>query len=645
MDKVNPDPNALLPVWFLDDLFIPFQARIASEFIIHGDINGLVQNPDAPDDSEEPYITARRFWEKIFDEKEIVIFYNIASGLRFLTQGMEKKFKKIAGLESDEEEKKDPVAAAKSDLRQKRGIPREPESCLPLIEKVMKTVGNTAVLINSAHFIAPTAGGGIALPQTERINIERLKNWAQDEEIRQKNNIILLLTEQAAKVSSELRQSGSEIATVFMPKPSREERLKFIRSITEGNEECKNNLEKLKGLRAKLEKCSIASEGPSVEAEIKNCEELLMYFPNLFLVPDDFQADAFALATQGMSLRQILEVFLHSKKTGRKISLDYVREKKKEILNNEYGEIMEIVEPEKGLEDIGGLEHIKSYLNNVLEAIKQGEARLVPMGVTLMGPPGTGKTAIVEALAKEAKFNFVKTKNVRSMWVGESETRMEKLIYGLRSLAPVVVMNDEADLAEAGRDSPRGDSGVSERLMKCWMELLSDPKIRGQIIVISCTNRPDRIDPALKRSGRSDERILLPMPSREERAAIFRVMFKRHNIPSLIKDFAEFAEMTDCLSGADIEKVSLNAYRFAFERGEPKVSEKILRETIEDFIPSASQKEIDRMTLLAILESSSRRLLPPRLKEIVEGIKARDLVENLNDILAQIKERNIVEID
>src|SRR5256885_2208176 len=80
------------------------------------------------------------------------------------------------------------------------------------------------------------------------------------------------------------------------------------------------------------------------------------------------------------------------------------------------------------------------------------------------------KTAIVEALAKEAGFNFVRTKNVRSMWVGESEARMEQLCYGLRSLAPVVVMNDEADLAEGGRDTARGDSGVSERLMKMWME-------------------------------------------------------------------------------------------------------------------------------------------------------------------------------
>src|SRR3990172_2321782 len=125
-----------------------------------------------------------------------------------------------------------------------------------------------------------------------------------------------------------------------------------------------------------------------------------------------------------------------------------------------------------------------------------------------MCPLGTRKTTIVEALAKAAGFNFVKIKNLRSMWVGESESRAQRMMRGLRELAPVVVMNDEADLAEAGRDAPKGDSGVSERIMKMWMEFLSDPKIRGKVIVISCTNRPDRIDAGLLRSGRNDERIL-----------------------------------------------------------------------------------------------------------------------------------------
>ena len=439
--------------------------------------------------------------------------------------------------------------------------------------------------VKSAHFIAPAAGSGLALPGNERANIERLRTWGQSTQIRANGNIVLLMTDQAAKVSQELRLGESEIRTVFISKPTKAERRVFIAG-----------RRKDKGL----------------------------------------DLEALAHATQGMSLRQISEIFLQAESAGRRLGLDFVKEKKRELLNSEYGDVMEVIEPERGLE------HIKDYFRGVLEAIRKGESRLVPMGATLMGPPGTGKTALVEALAKEAGFNFVKTKNIRSMWVGESEARMEKFINGLRSLAPVVVMNDEADLAEAGRDSYKGDSGVSERIMKMWMELLSDPKIRGQVIVISCTNRPDRIDPALKRSGRSDERILLPMPSEEERRAILMVMFRRHKVPTDVADFSEFAAVTSGLSGADLEKVSLNAFGFADRNGRKKVDAESLREAIRDFIPSASLAEIDAMTVAGLLECSSRRLLPPHIQEIIGAIRLRGLIPDFDGVLEHLRDRGIL---
>lgn len=604
-----------LPSWYEQELVLPYRANIAHAFLLHGNIWDLVSNPDAEDEIDQPYVPFRAFLEKIFDGRDMVIFYNIASGIRFLRPDMEKRFRKIAGLDADDIILKDPIAAAKAELAAKRGIPREPDACLVLIEKVLRGMPGAAVIINSVHFIAPAASGGIAAPLNERANIERLRNWSQDEELRKNKAIILFLVDQAAKVSEELRQSGSEIQTIFIPKPTKEERKLFIQLLTQKSAKPK----KLKS--------------PDKAATPR------------FIVPKNFDANVFAHATQGMGLRQILEILLHSKKTEKPISLEYVKEKKREILNAEYGDVMEIIEPQRGLEDIGGLACVKEFFRNLLDAIRKGEERLVAMGVTLMGPPGTGKTALVEALAKEAGFNFVRTKNIRSMWVGESEARMQKYVYGLRALAPVVVMNDEADLANADRNSPKGDSGVSERLMKMWMELLSDPKIRGQIIVISCTNRPDRLDPALKRSGRSDERILIPMPTCEEVPEIFQVMFKRHAIPTAIADLPAFAKMVEGFSGADLEKIALNAFRFAVERGKKTVDDATLREAIEDFIPSASQLEIDRMTLAGILESSSRRLLPPHTKEIVTAIKARNLVENLAETLEQIRARNIVDIE
>lgn len=577
--------------WFRN-LATQFRASIAHQFILHGNITDLVPNPDVDDEPDKPHIPLRHFLEKTFEEYSMVIFYNIASGLRFLSPSMETEFKKIAGIKDDDKASQNPLV--KAGVIQKKGIPRTPEGCLPLIEKVLKNQERAAVIINFTHHIAPAAGTGVSLSPNDRVNTEMLIRWGQDEEIRDKGNIILLLTDQLANISAQLRLSSSGTKTVCVTKPSKEKRKVFLQSI------------------------------------IKN---------KTFSVPRSFNLNVFSLATQGMNYRQIFEIFLRAREVKEEISLEYVKEKKRDILNAEYGDLLEIIEPTMGLDDLGGLEHIKRRFGIILKAIESGNARLVPMGITLMGPPGTGKTAIVEALAKEAGFNFVKVRNIRNMFVGASEGRMEKMMYALRSLTPVVVMNDEAEQMESSRDEYSGDSGVSNRLRKAWMEFLSDPKIQGKVLIINCTNRPDLIDVALKRSGRSDDRVPMLMPPKEGREAIFKVLFRFLEVPKTITDFSKEAELTDGFSGADIKKIIEEAYRFAFEQGKNKVDKTILKEAIEDFVPSASQAEIDRMTLMAIRECSSRRLLPANIKEIIEKIKDRGLVK-VDESIAKVLGNN-----
>lgn len=600
-DTNAPDPQDTqappLPAWFTKALFEPFEAGVANVFLVHGDVHGLQPNPDCDVEPDRPYLPMRAFFEKVFDGGRMVMFYDVASGLRFLRPSMEQEFLRLSGAGKATAPGADPIAAAKADLAARRGLPRDPEACLPLIENVLRSVDRAALIVESAHAVAPSVSAGFPLPPSERATLQRLRNWARDDTMAKRRNMVLLLTEQAAKLSSELRSADTGIPLVFIPKPNEAERVMFLR--------------RLQGTGA-------------------------------FSPASDFGASEFGLFAQGMSLRQIQEILLRAQEAGVPIQPDFVKDKKREILNAEYGEVMEVVDPVRGLDDIGGHEHIKRYFGAVLRAIREGEPRLVPMGVTLMGPPGTGKTAIVEALAKEAGFNFVKLRNVRSMWVGESEARMDKLVSGLRALAPVVVMNDEADLAEGGRDAPRGDSGVSERLMKSWMELLSDPRIRGRIVVIHCTNRPDRIDPALKRSGRSDERILMPMPSITERIAILKVQLRRHRIDAAIEDFSAHGRTTEGMSGADLEKTCLGAYRFAREAGKSVVEDDDLQNAIRDFLPGASQGDVDGMTAAGLAECSSRRLLPPNVEELVLGIEARGLVPNLSEILAGLVSRGIL---
>ncbi len=640
-----------LPSWFTNGILEPLEAGMGSVFLLHGDINCLVVNPEKQSEANRAYIKFREFWRIILAENKIVVFYNLASGISFLKPEMEAEFKKATDIVEQNQDSSDPVAAARANLSNRRPLPTEPDICLGLIDKVLRKETGVVIIINSAHFVAPTGGGGATLSPADRVNVERLRNWSQSETIRNNRNLVLLLTDQASKISNELRIGGSELQIAFVAKPESNERREFIRTYTEGLGEQADLLKRLKILNSRLSKQKEDSDIRYLKSQIEKLETQLKNYPELYLVDSDLDANTFTVVTQGLGLAQIQEVLIQSKRSGLSLNLGSVKEKKYQLLSNEYSDVMKVVNAKRGLEDIGGMEHLKKYFRSILEAIKSGDTRRVPMGVTLMGPPGTGKTAFVEALAFEAGFHFVEIKNVRSMWLGESENRMEKLINGLWSLVPVVVMNDEADLAEADRNSPKGDSGTSERLMRYWMTLRSDPKVRGKIIFIDCNNRPDRMDAALKRSGRSDKRILLPMPSTEEIPAIFEVMFKRYDIKTSIKDFSKFSKLVDGRSGADIEAITLSSLNFAskgkdgLEDYELVVDGKALMRAINDSIPSASQADIDYMTLVGLLESSSRELLPPNIGKLLIDIKKRNLIENIDAMFKQIKDRRIVDLD
>ena len=602
--------EAILPAW-VDELALVRKSDIANVFIVEADMNSFTVNPDVEEPGEPRYIPLKTSLPKMVDgcvvKGGVRIFYSLSAGLYFLSKEERDRFRQMAGLDKGKDKDKDDKKTAGSapvdpiidaiNRAQIEELPKDPSACLELIERCLRLYSNVAVIIQSVDLIVPAAGGGGALSINDRSHLDRLARLANSGEIKQKGNVVFLVTDQLGKISQDLRRSSAH--TVRVLKPNKEERLDFI--------------------RWRMEELS----------DVK-------------LV--GFTLSEFVVATQGMSFKQINDIFLYAGQKGNKLSLADIKKKKTEILNEEYGDILEVVDPVMGLENIGGLEYVKEYLEEVLVFIRKGQKSLVPMGALFSGPPGTGKTALVEALAKEAGFNFVKIKNVRSMWVGESEARMEKLIGALRAMAPVVVMNDEADLAEAGRDEPKGDSGVSARIMKMWMELLSDDRIQGDIVVISCTNRPDHLDPALKRSGRTDDRFLLPMPSAEERKKIFRVMFMRHSFTTSITDFTPFAELTDGLSGANIRDIVSKSGQLAAKLNKTSVDEEALRGAIADFIPTNNQKDNDFMTMIGLLECSSRRRLPPHIKEILAGIFVRNLVPNLSEMIKAIEERKIVDI-
>jgi SpoVK/Ycf46/Vps4 family AAA+-type ATPase len=272
------------------------------------------------------------------------------------------------------------------------------------------------------------------------------------------------------------------------------------------------------------------------------------------------------MLSSGLSKRNIKDIMLKAEAEGVPVSFEFIKEKKHSVLQKEYGDVLEFIYPEIDFDDIGGMEAAKNYLKkNVIAPIHKNDLRRVPMGVLLCGPSGTGKTLLVYALARASGFNCVKIDMARILgqYVGESEKNFKKCLLGAQSQQPVIVFVDEIDTAFKRGDER--DSGVSRNIFSEFLQFTSNTKNRGKVIFIAATNRPDIIDPALKRAGRFDKKIPILAPTAKEREAVFGVLIKKYKFMTDVTDFSKYAAKTDGYTGAEIEVVIRKAYELACE--------------------------------------------------------------------------------
>lgn len=215
--------------------------------------------------------------------------------------------------------------------------------------------------------------------------------------------------------------------------------------------------------------------------------------------------------------------------------------------------------PDVRWEDVGGLDEVKQLLVEAVEwPLRHG--RLFerahirpPKGILLHGAPGTGKTLLAKALARESEANFIAVKGPQllSMWVGESERAVREVFKKARQAAPCIVFLDELD-ALAPLRGAGGDSQVTERVVSQLLtELDGIEELKG-VVVLGATNRLDRLDPALLRSGRFDVLVELPAPDLQARRAIFGVHTRAMPLVEDV-DLEELVTQTEDFVGADIE--------------------------------------------------------------------------------------------
>jgi transitional endoplasmic reticulum ATPase len=189
----------------------------------------------------------------------------------------------------------------------------------------------------------------------------------------------------------------------------------------------------------------------------------------------------------------------------------------------------------------------------------------MPRGILLYGAPGTGKTLIAKAIATESDYNFISIKGPEflNQYIGASEKGVRDLFKKARQHAPTVVFLDELDSIAPKRGSS-GDNRVMDNVVSQILTELDGIEKLSNVVVIGATNRPDLVDPALKRPGRLDLHYEIEIPDKKAREEIFKIHAK--NTP-LAKDvsFKELAEITENYVGAEIEGVVKLAKKYAME--------------------------------------------------------------------------------
>lgn len=216
-------------------------------------------------------------------------------------------------------------------------------------------------------------------------------------------------------------------------------------------------------------------------------------------------------------------------------------------------------------EDIGGLDEIKQSLIETVEWPLTHAAEYAhygaraPKGILLYGPPGTGKTLLAKAVATESEANFISVKGPEflSKWVGESEKAVREVFRKARQASPCIVFFDEMDSLAPTRGAHM-DSGVTERVISQLLTEMDGMQELSGVTVIGATNRPDLIDPALRRPGRFDRILEVPIPDAEARETILRIHTR--DVP-LAQDveLPEWARRSDGWTGAEVAQLPQEA--------------------------------------------------------------------------------------
>ena len=293
--------------------------------------------------------------------------------------------------------------------------------------------------------------------------------------------------------------------------------------------------------------------------------------------------------------------------------------------------------PRVTYDDVGDLEEAKQKIREMVELpLKHPELfkRLgiePPKGILLYGPPGCGKTLLAKAVANEtdAYFIAINGPEIMSKFYGESEARLREVFEEASKNAPSIIFIDEIDAIAPKREEVTGE--VEKRVVAQLLALMDGLEARGDVIVIGATNRPNALDPALRRPGRFDREIEIGVPDKRGRLEILKVHTRNMPLAEDI-DLEKLAEITHGFVGADLAALCREAAMKALRRILPQIDldkEEIPVEVLENL----------KVTMDDFM-NAYREITPSALREIeveIPAVRWSD-VGGLEDVKQQLRE-------
>jgi ATP-dependent Zn protease len=568
--KKNLDFINILPAW-AQELSVKYCSKTANLYFVHGNIRDFL--PHQMNEGEFMFVKIQDYIsEVLFGNRDIIVFYDKSSGVSFCMGQMEKDYLKTMtarypGVPPEDFLSKDPLKAF--DYLERYFVLNIP--------KELRIV----LIIDYAETIVPAEEIG-QLDEVDRYCLVTLNRWSHEPLFTKGDVSVIMMTENLTDVNPRLSSSPSTVK-VAIPFPDTLVRAQF--------------LEFLQGRET-------------------------------LLLERGLNPERMAVLTSGLNLLNLNQLAAESYQEDKPISLDFLRERKRVMIENEAAGLLEFVDTDHDLSFVAGHEFVKKRFKSAARAIKQGRTDVLPMGYLIAGPIGTGKTFMVSAFAGEIGVPMVRLRNFRSKWQGATESNLERVLNILKAMAPVAVMIDEADAFLGDRDS-EGDSGTTSRVFAQIANFMGNTEYRGKIIWFLITCRPDLLPIDLKRQGRAEEHLALFYPETvDDKVELFETLQRKLDIK--VKDFplAEiFKSFKFEISGADIEAILVRAKMGATIDGRQIVTREDLDETIRDFIPPAYPHEIELQNLVAVLECTSREMVPARYQKLERSKLANDIRE------------------